>query len=199
MTSKRLFFVLLAAITLLGGASVAGVYFGNALLQKQTVTITNLRAESLALDEQQKSLVQAKKDIEQYSELETIVKTIVPQEKNQARTVREIIRFSEKTGIKIASVTFPASTLGQDGAKQTTTADKTQLKPVEGISGVQQLELTVQSDVNAPIPYSDLLAFLALLEQNRRTSQVSNINVQPSELDRTKVTFSLTVNIFVKQ
>ena len=207
MNSKRFFFGLIGVILLLGLASIGGVYFGSSLLSNQTDAITKLRAESLALDEQQKSLIQAKRDVEQYTELEKIVKTIVPQEKNQARTVREIVRFAQESGIKISTITFPASTLGQDSAKskpagdtsKTTPSSTTQVKPVEGISGVQQLELTVQSDTNVPIPYSNLLDFLTRLEQNRRTSQVSNINVQPAEADRTKVTFTLIVNVYVKQ
>ncbi len=212
MTSKLLFFLLSGAIILLSALGVAGAVYGNSFLERETQTIINLKAESLALDEQQRSLVQAKRDIEKYSELERIARTVVPQEKDQAVTVREIIKLAEESEVPVANISFPASNLGQaltkpnaaktEGAAPATPAapapQATQVNPAQGIPGVYQSEVTVQSDATRPIPYKNLLTFLSKLEQNRRTANVTNLSVTPSSTNRNLVTFSLVVNVYIK-
>lgn len=216
MTSKILFFILTGITVLLIGSGLAGAFYGHKFLEQKTQSIISLKAESLALDEQQRSLIQAKKDIEKYSELERIAKTVVPQEKDQARTVREIVKLAEESGVPIANISFPASNLGQPASKPKTggdaaqptsgttaqassaTTQATQLKPVEGISGVYQLEVTVQSNTSSPIPYDNMLAFLSRLEKNRRTAHVTNLSVTPSTVNRNLVAFSLVINVHIK-
>lgn len=217
MSSKRLYFVLLGVVVLLGIGGIASVYFGNDQLKRKSHQLRELKIESGALEEQQKALIQAKKDIDKYSELEKIAKSIVPQEKDQARTVREIVKLGGDHGIRIASITFPASTLGQvgAGAKPSTAPPPapgaaaaapatapalatTQVKAVEGIPGVYQMEVNVQADSSAPVTYQQLLDFLKSLEQSRRTSQVSNLTVTPDQRRRNMVTFSLIINVHIK-
>lgn len=219
MTSKRLFLLLTGCLALLMALGVAGVWFGNNFLQKEAEEISALKVEGVILEDQQRSLVQAKKDIEKYSDLEQVVRTIVPQDKDQAKTVREFIKLADESGIRIAAITFPSSTLGQapktttpapaptEGGAQTPQAQQpatpaapktTQVKPVEGIPGLFQMEINVQSDSSVPVPYANLIAFLRKLEQNRRTAQVSNLTVSPSSEDRNLVTFSLILNVYIK-
>lgn len=217
MTSKRLFYILCGVLVLLAAGAVAGVVLGDKQLRAKSDRLVALRTESLALQSQQQSLVQAKKDVQKYSELEKIAKSIVPQDKDQARTVREIVKIADSAGIKISNISFPSSTLGQIGAKapassssssssSSSAASKstaaptgtTQVKPVEGIAGVYQLEINIQTDSNAPVAYSNLLAFLQKLEQNRRTSQVVSLTVTPSTTDRNKVTFNLVLDVYIK-
>lgn len=214
MTSKRLFYVLCGVLVTLAGLSIAGTVLSNSFFQRETQNIIGLKAESMALDEQQRSLIQAKKDIEKYAELEQIAKSIVPQEKDQARTVREIIKLASESGVPIANISFPTSSLGQAPAKKNTgtqssetqtkqpatspTTQTTQVKPVEGIPGVYQLEITVQSAGSNPVPYESLLYFLSRLEQNRRTSHVTNLSVTPSSENRNRVIFNLVVNAYIK-
>lgn len=198
---------MIGLIVLLAGLIIGAVVMGDSMLQKKSGQLLNLKIDNRTLEEQQVSLVQAKKDIEKYSDLERTAKTIVPQEKDQARTVREIINIATASGIPVSSVSFPSSNLGQVVPKPTTTDSTTpkvttppitQVKPVDNIPGLYQLEISVQSDTNTPVSYSKLLDFLSRLEQNRRTAQVSNINVQPSSKNRDLVTFSLVVNVYIK-
>lgn len=217
MNSKRLFFVLCALLVLLVSGAIAGTVFGNSMLKKKAENIINLKMESIALDEQQKSLVQAKKDIREYQELEQIAKSIVPQEKDQARTVREIIQIADESNVPIGSITFPASTLGQTAGRPTTppantgssatggnnqpqaaATQATQVVPVEGIPGVYQLAINIQSVTSSPVRYQDMLNFLTNLQQNRRTSHVTNLSVTPSRANRNMVTFSLVINAYIK-
>jgi hypothetical protein len=212
MNSKRLYYILLASIVLLGAMGVGGVVYGDSLLKQKNERLLELKVQSITLEQQQQALIQAKKDIEKYTELEIIAKSIVPQEKDQARTVREIIQIAEESGIKIGAITFPSSTLGQAAAKPTTAASAeggsapttaatpatTQVKAVEGIAGLYQMEVNVQGLSNDRVTYQRFISFLKNLEQSRRTSQVNNLTITPDSTDRNLVTFSLIINVYLK-
>ncbi len=72
------------------------------------------------------------------------------------------------------------------------------MQNVDGIPGVYALPITIQQEATAPITYAKFISFLQSLENNRRTAQVSNVNVTPNTQDRSKLTFSLTVNAYIK-
>ena len=216
MTAKRVFYIITGSLVLMTALGVAGLVLGNKLLVKSSGRLNSLKLETSVIDEQHNSLKQAKQDIEKYAELESIAKTVVPQEKDQARTVREIVRFAEESGVPITDITFPSSDLGSVKAKPTTPAPSTdssstpkapaapatppvsQVKPVEGIKGVYQLEVTIQNDNDSPTRYQNLLTFLHKLEQNRRTSQVTNVGIQPDPKNRNLITYNMTINVYIK-
>lgn len=205
MNTKRLFYGLAALLCILAVAVAGSVVYGNKFLVKQNEKLTTLKIESSNLELVQSSLTAAKKDIEQYSVIEQIAKTVVPQEKDQARTVREIVKLAGESGISIASITFPSSNLGsnvggQAGASANSTAGAiTQTQKVEGLTNVEKLPITVTADSTKPVTYRSFILFLEKLEQNRRTSQVENINIQPSAENRNFLTFSLTLNVYIKK
>jgi hypothetical protein len=60
------------------------------------------------------------------------------------------------------------------------------------------MEITVASDDNHPVPYTSVIDFLTRLEQNRRTAQVSTINVQPDAKRKDLVTFNVVVIVYIK-
>ncbi len=221
MNSKRVYYLMVGIICLLGVGLFASIYFGDKLLSAKSQKLVSLKLDNRVLEEQQTALSQANRDIEKYTELDKIAKTIVPQDKDQAKTVREIVRIAEQAGIKLSAINFPSSTLGQPTPKSSTTQDDaatnkknntseptkpatpatppvTQVKPVDGMPGVYSMEIILQQDSTKPVPYSKFIDFLQRLEQNRRTAQVSSITVQPNAQDRTKLTFTLTVNVYIK-
>jgi hypothetical protein len=120
--------------------------------------------------------------------------------------------------IKLTGINFPASTLGgpaggaatglTQGTATVTPATPTapsaatqalsQLTPVKGINGVYRLPITIELDSSTPVPYTKFITFLKELELNRRTAQVTGIVLQPSPLDRNMVSFTLTVDEFIK-
>lgn len=202
---------------MLVGGLLAMVYFGDQILQTKSKKLVELKLDNKVLDEQQIALLQANKDIEKYSELDKIARQIVPQDKDQAKTVREIVRIAEQSGVKLSAINFPASNLGQPTPKTTTQSDDasknnsgsttpakpttppvTQVKPADGIPGLYAMEITIQQDSNSPIPYSRLIDFLSRLEKNRRTAQVTSVTIQPNAQDRSRLTFNLIVNVYIK-
>lgn len=210
LSSKYFFFVMVGIVVLLALLCVGGLGLGNSLLTKKTQKLTELKLENRVLDEQKIAVVQAQKDLEKYAELERIAKQVVPQDKDQAKTVREIIKFAEEAGIGITSVSFPSSTLGAapapapkaaDGeastAPKATTPPITQVKPVDGVPGVYQLEITIQSSPDS-VTFPKLLTFLKKLESNRRTSQVNSINITPNATNRSQLSVTMIINVYIK-
>jgi biopolymer transport protein ExbD len=173
--------------------------------------LTDLKVEANTLEDVQLSLARAKKDIVTYSDIEQVVKSVIPQEKDQARTVREIVKIADDSDISIASLSFPTSTLGNSTAGSTpapgstaasaATTSNTQTKKVDGINNVERLEITVTS--SKPVTYDRFIYFLSRLEQNRRTSQVSSINItpliDPAAYRTDTLTFSMVLNVYIKK
>lgn len=191
--------ILLSALTVVLGLlmAVSGVAANN-LLTKKAAELSKLKAKSQVALDLQDSLKQNKADIAKYSELNTIAKAVVPQDKNQAQTVSEIVNMARESGItKLSSITFPASTLGGTRSTQTKSA-LTQVTPVLGIPGVYILPITVTQASTEGVPYDKLIAFLKALENNRRTAQVSSINIQPDPKNSSIVSFTLIINEYIK-
>lgn len=194
MSSKRFFQILVGVIVLLAGVSIASVYYGQKMLAQKSTELDDLKVKTAALEQQERSLIQAKKEIEEYSLLETVAKSIVPQEKDQARTVREVVAIAEETGIIINNIAFPSSELGDE--KTTTDPNKTQLEKVEGIPGLSKLVLTIAADqVSSDFP--TIIEFLERLEQNRRTSAISSVIITPEGGSESLNLFKLTLTIEV--
>ena len=210
MSSKRLYFVLLGLIGLLCVGLLAGVYGINGLLTDQANQLTGLKAKSQALGLEQQSLIKAKKDIQKYGDLEKIAQAVVPQDKNQAEAVREIVNIAAANGVSLAAINFPTSTLGTAvgggvvtpasplAANNSKAGSLSQLQPVKNIPGVYQLLITVQGDSAHPVPYNQLIGFLSSLEHNRRTAQVSTISMQPSATNPNLLTFTLGLSEYIK-
>lgn len=197
---------------------IGAVILGNSFIHKQGATLSDLKLENTVLQEQQTALIKAKKDIEQYQELEQIAKTVVPQDKDQAKAVREIVAIATLSGIRINTIQFPASTLGSAPAASAPAAPEeseapetpaakpappiSQAAPVEGIQGVYSLSMNItpQAGETSNITYYQFLDFLERLEKNRRTAQVTSIGITPrsSNVENPILDFTLSINIFIK-
>jgi len=195
MNAKRMFYVMIGVIVLVIGLTVLGVYYGNGMLTKQSRTLVGLRLQSEALDAQATALAHARQDIVKYDTLNKIAETVVPQDKDQAQTVRELVAVAQQNKISIGSITFPSSSLGQT---KNTKAATTQLTPVAGMAGVYQLPITLESDSHNPISFAQLISFLNTLENNRHTAQVAQLTLTPADDTGSRLSFTIVVNTYVK-
>jgi len=199
LKAKQLNYILIGIVVLLAAALLGIGYATNNILGGQADKLSKLKADSNALDAQQTTLAKNKQDIAKYSELNTIAQTIVPQDKDQAEAIREIVNLAAASGIgKLSSITFPASTLGAIATGPITNPNLTQLTPVAGIVGVYELPITIVQDQTARVPYDRFITFLSKIEQNRRTAQVGSISVQPDANNPNNVAFTLVINEFIK-
>ena len=203
MTAKKIYYATLGATTIMVLLIVVSAIMANNFLEQQKEKLAQIKVENSAVEQQQLYLVQAKNDLQKYSELAQIVKTIVPQDKDQAKTVREINAIAQSSGISLNSITFKSSNLGtkktpQKSGDNTQSAPKSnlsQVSPVKGIDGVYAMEITIAS--RDPVSYHQFLDFLEKLESKRRTAHVQQIGLNPSP-EGDSLSFTLTLNAFVK-
>ena len=204
--SKRVFYGVCGSLGVLIFAIIGCAYMANGMLEKRAAVLSELKVQDEVLTREQQGLIRAKKDIAKYEELGTIARAIVPQDKDQAETVREIVKLAAESGITPTSITFPASTLGSptaaaggsSAATPKNASKLTQVTPVKGIPGVYIMPITITQSSQNPVEYSRFLDFLSRLEQNRRTAQVSNIVLQPDAKNRNSLSYSLTVEKYIK-
>lgn len=192
-SAKRLYFGMLGLAGLLSLGIVASLVICLSIIGRHANTLTEARLENRVLDERQASLIAAQKEIDEYSELNKIARAVVPQDKDQAESVRTISRIADEVGISLSGISFPPSNLGQSKK-----AGETQVTPVKGLTKVYEQQITVQSNTAQPITYAKFLEFLEKLESNRRTAQVANITILPSATDRTLLTFNIILSTYIK-
>jgi hypothetical protein len=190
MSSKRLFYGLLGLCGVLVIGLAGSVYLGLTMLDEQADKLKQAEIEREAIDTQELTLLRALNEIEEFSELEGVAKSIIPQEKDQARTVREIISIAQRSGANISSISFPSSDLGDDDNILS------QARPVTGLPGLYELEITIQ-DIDGT-RFNQFIAFLEGLEQNRRTSQVKSVTITPDSQIRDLIDFSINLSVFIQ-
>lgn len=211
MSPSRMRLVLLGALAGAGLVFFIIVIGGLGILSAKSQRLIELKHRSKTVDAQSSNLIASKKQVEQYAYFNDIAKTVLPSDKDQAQAVLDIFSLADQSGIVIASVTFPASSLGAKAAAPASNNAATappanaisQAKPVEGIAGLYSLELTISPQTGPGVPdtkritYSKLLDFLGRIERNRRTAQITQVNIQPQASDQT-INFTMTINIFIK-
>lgn len=195
LSPKLLNYILKGAIALAVIGLPLGAYGATAALEAQSERTRAAQARSEALDRQQDVLTRARADIETYRPLADIARDIVPQNKDQAQTVRELVGIAASHDIALGAVTFPSSTLGSGGDRGTSLS---QLSPVSGIPGMYSLEITVRSHSDHSVPFGTLIQFLDALEHNRRTAIVDGVTLQPDTDMAGHVSFTLELTEYIK-
>ena len=215
MNSKRAYLLMLALVGILVITIFGGAYEAKAVLAKKSDQLVVLKANLQGYQMQQTGLTQAKKQIATYNDLYHIAKAVVPENKNQAETVRQIVKLAADNSIVLGSISFPSSTLGTgpsgSGAVATKPTlgapvksvtignpDLSQLTPISGSPGVYVLQITVASDSSQPASYSQLIDFLSDLEHNRLTSEVTSVNIVPDTTLVNHFSFTLSLNSYIK-
>lgn len=210
MNAKKFFYInigIFAGLVLLLGSSI---YFMNKYLQKGSDSLVQAKLDSRVTEEREKYYIQAKKDLEKYSDINATLTKVLPKDKDQAKAVAEIGQIADEIGIEIKKISFPSSSLGDKKATTTATAGTgtaaatkstttvTQSKPVDGVSGVLGIDTQIQfnSTPSKKLTYNKVITFLEKIEKNRRTMQVASISITPKQND--EVDASVSVRIFVK-
>lgn len=212
MSAKQTFYAMCAAVLLLGASLIGGAYGTQVLLKKESDKMVGLKAQVTTLTDEQTSLKIAKKQVAADTDLYNISKVIVPQNKDQAQAVRQIVNLAAANNVSLDSINFPASNLGTgtrpgaiasaptSGGSATTGSHPSlsQLIAVPKVPGVYSLQLTINSSPNQPATFDELIGFLSALEQNRQTAQVSSLDIQPNSANHRLFSFTIVLNIFIK-
>lgn len=197
MTAKRLFWLLLGVLVLLFGGLVGTVYGTTGLVKSKSTQLASSRGTVEQLSTQQAGLVKSKQDITKYADLEKITETVVPQDKDQAETVRELTKIAANNSITLTTISFPDSNLGSTSTGSSKKSPS-QLTPVPDIPGVYNLKITIANSTSTPVTFNQLSAFLQDLENNRRTAAVSSVNIAPQKGDSRQLVFTLIINTYIK-
>jgi len=213
MNSKNLRLLLISSLAISAVIFFAVILLGLKTLNHESANMVDLKAQGQALNNQLLNLEQTKKDVEKYSYFKDVAQTVIPKDKDQAKAVLDIFQFAQNAGIRIQSITFPTSNLGglattsksADATKSSSaSAAITQAKPVTGIPGLYSLALTITPQTSNTLPpnltvtYPKVLKFLKSIEDNRRTAQITSIVIQPPTSVGKSLSFTLTINIFIK-
>ncbi|MBC7707887.1 hypothetical protein H7Y63_01555 [Polaromonas sp.] len=216
MNSKKVYYLLLGLAAVLSLAILGAAYSSKSVLATKSAQLVDLKAKLEGYSMQQTSLIQAKKDIATYDSLYNIAKVVVPENKNQAETVRQIVKLAADNSIVLGSISFPSSTLGASplGGNVAATnkptlgappakvsignADLSQLTPVVGSPGVYVLQINVASDSTQPVSYNQFISFLSALENNRQTAEVTTVNIVPDTVVLNHFSFTLSLNSYIK-
>jgi hypothetical protein len=208
MNAKRTRLLMLAFLGSLFAIFIICIFVGSSMLSHKSKEMVDLKLQSTVLDNQLTSLIQAKKDVSQYAYFNKVAKTVIPSDKDQARTVIDIFKIAIQSGIMIQNISFPTSTLGVGGTSATASDSSTvisQAKPVDGITGLYSVQLNItpltgdKAPVDKNVTYTKFLNFLSRIENNRRTAQITQVTIQPSGTSNNGViSFTLTINIFIK-
>lgn len=203
MSSKdvyRIQSVLLAVLVII---FVVVFFSANSSIKKSGEQLKAKKTEAYQIESAKNSLMSAKQDISKYQDIAKIAKAVVPEDKNQAAAVREIVNLASQNGISLSSINFPASNLGSSlgtgmGSAPSKKDSLSQLKQVAKIPGVYELMINIESDSSKPVAYDKFINFLSGLEKNRRTAQVNSITLTPSSSDTNLVTFVINLNEYIK-
>lgn len=208
MTSKRLTIVLCLALVVLVMSGAGLTLYANSWLTKKSQNLVTLKLDIAELERVQRINQTAAEYLQRNKESKELLERVIPKSKDQAGAVAELLKIAEESGVTINSITFPASDLGGKRAQSSAKDTVTQAKPVEGISGILGIEMSVgQIDriggiSGSGMTYQQLISFLEAVEKNRRTMQVRSLQVQPLAGEGTNnirgYSLTLTMNIFVK-
>lgn len=196
LTSFRLFILLCVACGLLVAAAFGLTYGANKLFARQGQTLEDAKINYEVAQNREDALQRAEANIAKYEQLNIIAQGVLPQEKDQALTVREIVAIARQNGVSLGSVTFPDSKLGVPTKSKTNANTESQLTPVKGISGLYVMEIKVAS--SGVTRYDNFLRFINALQSNRRTANITSISATPSEVNRNFVSFNLSINAYIR-
>lgn len=191
MNSKQLHLMLLSLCGLLIIIFFGTLYTGTQVLRSHSENLQAAVNEREVIEQQEIALITAQGDIDRYSELEELSKRIIPQEKDQARTVREILQIANSANVNITAINFPSSELGDENDQQIIT----QAIPVDNLQGLFELRITIQISNNTT--FNQLINFLEGLETNRRTSQVQSVAITPDRQDRNVLTPTIELSVYL--
>lgn len=211
ITAKRLYLVLIILLVVTVSGGVYSVWYANNWLTGQSQALVEKKLELISLNEKQQRAFESRNTLNKYSDLHGTVEAVAPTEKEQEKIIAELYKIAEENDLRISTLSFPSSELGEEKKKSETktapAADSktatppatpttpaapaaptntiTQTEKVDGLTGVVGLKITpsniTQNGYGSGMSYETLLAFLEALERNRRQMIIDEISIIPTD------------------
>ena len=205
---RNVFFGMVGILLLSFIFSIFGTYEINNIFNSKSGNLASQQAKISTLNSEQLTLLNAKAELKKYASLYGIAQNVVPQNKDQTQTVRQIIAIASANNVSIGSISFPSSTLGSITSSSSVTPSATsalnpnlsQLVRVPTIPGLYTLPITITSSnqANQYTSYNEFIGFLQGLENNRQTAQVTSLLITPNSQNPNYVNFNISLNIYIK-
>lgn len=186
MTAKKMNVILKVMLVLMVVGVGAGLYFANKKLTNLAQSTSELKAKVEITEQQIKSYEITKAKITNLDYVDELASQVLPAQEDQSTVVAELTQFGRQTGLSVARIEF------LEAARAGTT------KKAATPAGVSVTPVTIS--IAAGGSYQNLLSYLTLLENNRRRSQVSNINLAPDDENPNRLSeVTISLNLYTKK
>lgn len=206
MSSRGMRWLLIIALSLVAMAFMLICIGAFSMLDRQSNKLVDLKLQNHTAETQLANLPEVKKQVDKYGYFNNVAKTVLPSDKDQAQAVLDAYQMASQSGFLIQDLTFPTSNLGGSASGSASSAPSkaviSQATPVSGISGLYSIPLTITPQTAPSVPadkkvtYAKFLDFLNRIETNRRTAQITKVDVTPTTSG--DFNFTVTVNLFIK-
>lgn len=191
MTPKRFFMIMMAVFILSIGASTAGFYWADQQLSAKSRIVSELLADRDAEADKITKLEASKNSAQNADELNKLITTLLPEQKDQDNLVANITYTATKTaGLsadQITNIAFSAT------ASPTALSGTTQSKDVQGVY-VYPFTLQLKD-----ISYATMLKLFAAFESNQRIIQADQVQITPDKSHPGLISsLSLSLKTFVQ-
>ncbi len=182
MTPKKYFFTLLGIIVLLIGAGAYGYYYAVTRINVSKADLAKTLADQDATIQQLDNITKLRS---QYNrDIVPILPKIndaLPKTKNQTEILAQLQSIASASGLALTNVSLPSAAGLPDNTSQTVKAGTVLALPIS---------FQLQGS------YAQLQAFLTRVENLSRFTNVTSLAI--SQAEKTSVTYSMTVNAYIK-
>lgn len=205
ISAKKAYYGLIGLLIIVIAGIGAVLYFSRVFLKANSDKLVAAKLELYKIDETESAYRKNQALLTANQDTADILASVIPNEKDQAKAVREITQIAADNGLSVKAIRFPGSDLVITN-KSTTAEQKTatsqsvsQAKVVPGLTNVLGIVVEIElnsANANQTISTDQVLGFLQKVENNRRNIRVTSINFG-SAVDEGK-TLKVDTLLFIK-
>lgn len=187
MAPRKFFMIMVSVLLLAGAVSIAGYFWADKKLQKQSIEVSGLLAERDAQSDKIEKLKIAKNSVQDATQLRKLIDSLLPKQKKQETLVADIIYTATKEAniqaAQIINISFSGT--GQPDSLSGTSVSKE-------VQGVYVYPFSLQLK---DISYETMLKLFEELEKNQRIIQADQVQISP---DKSRTGYLSTVSLSLK-
>lgn len=192
MNPKQTHRILVVSLVLIILMSIAGLYFANKRLTSLANNTAKLNAKAEIDKEKLQAYRQTKLKVESLSYVDQLADKVLPADAEQSTVVAEISQFAARSGVAVDSVNF------ESNLKSAPVAANKGSKKAAIPAGVTTIPISIK--LSNGVEYSNLLNFLQSIENNRRKSQITSIELSPDLANRSRLNqVRIVLNVYARK
>lgn len=177
MTPKKLRIILVLAMLLIAGSSVAGFVIVQKKLSSYAASITQLNANAQSGDQSIQTLEQLKTKLKEEQPSIELTRSFVGDSSTyNERVISDLTRIANTSGVSITSFNFSSGAASQPAAS---TGGVSPAAPASAGINQKSVAITIRNPVN----YTKFMTFLELIESNPLKMQLSGVSMTKEKDD----------------